>query len=61
MYIVRFLRSDGQENEEYFYYKEEDALFHFSLFEEDDSRLYSCIEFMHIYKDKEVHIAKMNL
>ena len=40
MFIVRFIRKDGQLNEEYYYHFIRDALDHFLLFENDDSTLY---------------------
>lgn len=46
MYIVRFVRCDCQPNEEYIYHHLEDALFHFSLFKEDDGGLYTRIELL---------------
>lgn len=61
MYIVRFVGSDNQTVEEYLYHKEKDAMFHFSLFEEDDSHLYSHIEVLRIFENREVEIAKINL
>lgn len=41
MFIVRFLRLDGKPDEEYCYAKFEDARYHFQLFFNDDSYLYS--------------------
>lgn len=43
MYVVKFIRNDGNPPEEYYYRDIEDAIFHFSLFENDDSGLYSSI------------------
>lgn len=40
MYIVRFVRKDGQPNEDYYYHCMQDAFDHFSLFENDISNLY---------------------
>lgn len=43
MYIVRFIPKDGRFVEEYYYHREEDALYHFHLFDEE-SDLYDLIE-----------------
>ena len=40
MFIVSFIRKDGQPNEEYYYRSAKDAIGHFLLFENDDSNLY---------------------
>ena len=61
MYIVRFVRVDGQPKEEYFYHKENDALYHFSLFEDDDSELYNSVEVVKIHKNKELRLVKLHL
>ena len=45
MFIVRFKRKDNA-TEEYFYHKYPDAEYHFSLFIEDDSDIYSRIELL---------------
>ena len=45
MYIVRFTRTNNT-SEEYFYQKQTDAEYHFSLFIDDDSGLYSRIELL---------------
>lgn len=42
-FIVRFIRSDGQEPEEYFYETEKEANDHIDLFLKDDSGLYKFI------------------
>lgn len=44
MYVVRFVRSDGRPNEEYWYRCLEDAEYHVSLFKDDESGLYLRIE-----------------
>ena len=44
MYIVRFIRRDGQPDEEYFYNFKPDAENHLNLFRDDDSELYKRIE-----------------
>ena len=44
MFIVRFIRKDNKQDEEYYYSKPEDARYHFSLFATDDSDLYRRIE-----------------
>ena len=41
MYIVKFVRFDGKGNEEYYYQNIKDAKYHFQLFLNDDSLLYS--------------------
>ena len=43
MYILQFVRMDGKPNEEYYYHKESDAMYHLALFEGDDSGLYKSI------------------
>lgn len=43
MYVVTFYPLDGGAVEEYYYPKKEDAEYHLSLFENDDSGLYSAI------------------
>lgn len=45
MFIVRFIRRDGQPDEEYMYQSEKDAQYHFNLFMSDDSGLYKRIEY----------------
>ena len=44
MYYVRFISNDQHANEEYFYQKECDAIYHFDLFRDDDSGLYIEVE-----------------
>ena len=61
MYIVRFVRVDSNPDEEYQYHNESAAMYHFSLFEDDDSGLYSLIEVVNILGSQEVQIEKMNL
>ena len=41
MFIVRFVRKDGQPNEDYYYHFLHDAIEHFLLFENDNSNLYN--------------------
>ena len=43
-YITRFIRKDGQPNEEYYWNKESDAVKQLELFIDDDSDLYRTIE-----------------
>lgn len=43
MFVIRFIRNDGKPDEEYYYNKREDAEYHISLFESDDSGLYTDI------------------
>ena len=43
-YIVRFVRRDGKPDEEYFYHTTGEALWHFEMFADDDSSLYTRIE-----------------
>lgn len=61
MYIVRFVRVDGCPDEEYQYRDEEAAVYHFSLFEDDNSNLYSLIEVVKVLGSQEVQIAKIKL
>ena len=44
MYLVRFCRNDNQPNEDYYYVDKASAQHHFSLFENDNSQLYTRIE-----------------
>jgi hypothetical protein len=44
MYCVRFVRIDGQPDEEYHYWHREDAEQHLKVFQDDDSGLYERIE-----------------
>ena len=43
MFVVVFNRSDDKPDEEYCYYKREDAEYHLGLFLDDDSDIYSKI------------------
>ncbi len=51
MYIVRFIRKDNRPVEEYYYTTCLDALYHFTLFLDDDSGLYEEIELVKTYED----------
>lgn len=44
MWVTRFVRKDGQPDEEYYYYTEKEAEDHRGLFDDDDSGLYERIE-----------------
>ena len=44
LYVVIFIRQDSLPNEDYYYYREDAAEEHFSLFKDDDSGLYKRIE-----------------
>ena len=55
MYVVKFIRLDGKPNEEYFYWDEPSAYYHFSLFNENDG-IYSCITVSFWHEDREVII-----
>lgn len=46
LFIVVFHRTDDQPDEEYCYANYEDAVFHFGLFENDDSGLYHSVELL---------------
>lgn len=48
MYLVRFVRKDKNDDKEYYYHHLADALYHFSLFSEDDSDLYLCIHLLEL-------------
>ncbi len=41
MYVVKFIRKDGQPDELYYYHRREDAEYHLHLFDNDDSGLYA--------------------
>ncbi len=49
MYILKFIKIDSSPDEEFYYYKIEDAKLHFNLFRDDDSKLYSRIELLSIF------------
>ena len=61
MYMVRFIRVDGQPDEEYYYQNMQDANIHFDLFREDDSGLYKTIEILQICKNRTMQLAKLRL
>ena len=48
-YIVRFIRMDKKENEEYFYHSFNDAISHLEQFRNDDSELFRRIEVIDSY------------
>ena len=48
MYIVRFVRVDGQPNEEYIYNEPLGAIRHLKLFTNDDSKLYKKIQLVFV-------------
>lgn len=43
-FVLRFVRTDNKPNEDYYYATKEEAEEHYSLFQDDDSGLYSSIE-----------------
>lgn len=43
LYIVSFIRQGNLPNEDYYYRRKEDALYHFNLFKQDNSGLYQRI------------------
>ena len=43
MFVVRFIRIDGQPNEEYYYHELDNAKRHLALFYEDNSDLYKIV------------------
>lgn len=43
MFVVRFIRKDGQPNEEYYYHELDNAKRHLALFYEDNSDLYKIV------------------
>ena len=51
MYLVRFIRKDKLPVEEYLYNNSHDALYHFTLFVDDDSCLYEKIELVKLCSD----------
>lgn len=61
MFLVKFVRADDFPDEEYLYHYESEAMHHFSLFDGDDSNLYSLIEVVKIVGNQEVQLAKMIL
>lgn len=62
MYVIRFTRIDKQSNEEYYYHFLKDALYHYSLFETDDSGLYSYLTLVDQRgKDKSIIMHKCRL
>ena len=46
MYIVRFVRVDGKQLEEYFYNEPLGAIQHLQMFAKDDSNLYQKIQLL---------------
>ncbi len=43
MYVVKFIRKDGQPDEIYYYHRREDAEYHLHLFDNDDPKIYIVI------------------
>ncbi|GEM_PF-6934241 len=54
MYAVTFKRKDEQPDEIYYYQNYADAAYHFNLFKDDDSGLYSRIELSKIQEPMEL-------
>ena len=61
MFAVMFERKDCQPNEIYFYHTREDAAYHFSLFCNDDSGLYSKISIFLVDEDEEILYNGLNI
>ena len=62
MYIVRFIRVDGQPNEDYFYNEPFGAIHHLKLFAKDDSNLYRSIQLIFVESsEKEVVVTELLL
>ena len=57
MYVVRFVRTDGRPDEEYYYHILNDAVFHFNLFENDDSGIFSMIELLEVAQKSTGNLA----
>ena len=61
MYIVRFYRTDKKPNEEYYYTRKADAMYHIELFSFDDSNLYRSIELLEINAKNEKKITTVRM
>ncbi len=59
MYVVRFVRKDGQPDEEYYYNCLKDAQFHFNLFKDDDSGLYKNISLSQFFQTSSSSKSKL--
>ena len=57
MLIVRFVRKDKRQSEEYYYQRISDALYHMSLFEHDKSEYYERIELLVELSEKEWEVV----
>ena len=60
MYTITFYRRDDQPDEIYYYNHLDEARYHFELFREDDSELYSRIVLALYKKNMEMIIDKIN-
>ena len=54
MFAVVFKRVDKQPDEVYYYKNENDAVYHFELFIDDDSGLYSKISLLKVDEQQEI-------
>lgn len=59
MYIVKFVRRDGEPDEEYIYNEYGDAKHHMDLFIGDDSQLYSRIDLLRLNDNGEVILCSL--
>lgn len=60
MFVVIFNRSDEKPDEEYCYYKREDAEYHLGLFLDDDSDIYSKISIVEVDENQEIRYNTLN-
>ena len=58
MYIVRFIRFDGQPNEDYYYHNPFEAIGHLKLFAKDDSTLYKKIQLIFL-EETEIVVTEL--
>lgn len=60
MFAVVFKRRDRRPDEVYYYKKKDDAEYHFGLFSNDDSNLYSKISIIKVDEEQEISYNKLN-
>ena len=59
-YYVRLVRADKQADEIYHYWRRKEAEYHFNLFKDDDSGLYSHVDLLLVDKDRSMILEQIS-